>query len=780
MQASIGVGVAAVAAGLIAASAVALQISAVALLVSSARRDTARRRHAHHVLALGAGTAAVGVVAGLTGAVGNLSRSDGLPLADVIPAGLALSVLVLCAGLLLLPGAAATPAAALRLALDGLLISSALCFVAVVLLTEPTRVLGDATPAARPGLLAAAAGAVLAAGLVVALVVRRPPDGAALAGCGVVVTAVSGLVLSAAASLVVALAGVAGSAVGLLLVALGGRVADTSGPGDGDVPRRDGGWAFVPILVMALAAVHHLLVGGGLTVLGAVAWIAAGFALAARQYLATLDVREFADRLAEREACFRELFYRDPLTGLANRRGLLAELERIRPGEGGVLLCIDLDGFTTVNDTRGHDIGDLVLREVGARLAQTVRPGDLAARLDGDGFAVLMRAATPQEAERVAGHLLSVLGRPYPHPSGPVLVSASVGLAACSGATDGEALLRNADLALRFAKQRGRNRVEHYDVAYDRWLRRRTRLESDLRDAAARGELRLAFQPVVAVPSVRPVGAEALLRWDHPDLGAVRPDEFIPLAEERGLIGQLGAWVLDQACGHLARWLAAGYDVWVSVNVSPRELHDPEYVPRVARTLRAHRVPPQRLVIEVTEHAVATDLAEMVRRLHALRAIGVRIALDDFGAGYSSLGQLRNLPIDILKIDHSLVAEPEPAGGDERGEPPVAPMVDVVVRLGHQLGLEVIAEGVRTQAEFAAVAAAGCRFGQGQLFGWGVPAEHLEAMLEAAASAALRTPVRMVDEGQVATPTAGTGQALVTSHAQHVGTVDSGHEMRKA
>jgi EAL domain-containing protein (putative c-di-GMP-specific phosphodiesterase class I) len=196
--------------------------------------------------------------------------------------------------------------------------------------------------------------------------------------------------------------------------------------------------------------------------------------------------------------------------------------------------------------------------------------------------------------------------------------------------------------------------------------------------------------------------------------------------------------VLHQACYQLSRWLADGHDVWVSVNVSPRELHAPEYVVQVAEALRAHHVPPQRLVLEVTEHAVATDLDELIRRLTALRLTGVRIALDDFGAGYSSLGQLRRLPIDILKIDHSLVAEHEPVRPVGRDGPAFAPMVDIVMRLGHQLGLEVIAEGVTNPTELAAVVAAGCRFGQGALFGWGVPAEHLEAMLEAATSPGAR------------------------------------------
>jgi EAL domain-containing protein (putative c-di-GMP-specific phosphodiesterase class I) len=271
-----------------------------------------------------------------------------------------------------------------------------------------------------------------------------------------------------------------------------------------------------------------------------------------------------------------------------------------------------------------------------------------------------------------------------------------------------------------------------------------------VQEALDRHELRLYFQPKVDLRRGTVLGAEALLRWEHPEHGVVPPGQFLPLIEHTGLSARVGDWVLGQALDQLERWLEQGLDLSVSVNVSPRELHAPEYVEQVAEALRAHRVPPQRLVLEVTEQAVAIDLDELIKRLRALRAIGVRIALDDFGTGYSSLGQLRRLPIDILKIDHSLVAESEPsadhgfaplvtlAGSLEplgRTKPPRpqgGPLVDIVVRLGHRLGLEVIAEGVTNQNELSAVLDAGCRFGQGQLFGWGVPAEHLEAMLDAA------------------------------------------------
>jgi EAL domain-containing protein (putative c-di-GMP-specific phosphodiesterase class I) len=222
-------------------------------------------------------------------------------------------------------------------------------------------------------------------------------------------------------------------------------------------------------------------------------------------------------------------------------------------------------------------------------------------------------------------------------------------------------------------------------------------------------------------------------------------------------------WVLNQACRQLSRWLADGHDVWVSVNVSPRELHPAEYVTRVAEVLRAHRVPASRLVFEVTEQAVATDIEELKARLASLRDMGARIALDDFGSGYASLGQLRGLPVDIVKIDHSLVRD----GGVRESQP--APLVDIVVRLGHRLGLEVIAEGIEDIAQRTVVEQAGCRFGQGQLFGWGVPAEHMEALLASAQPMITAMPAP---------------QPLPPSRppvaSQSLGEVDSAAEMRKS
>jgi EAL domain-containing protein (putative c-di-GMP-specific phosphodiesterase class I) len=248
-------------------------------------------------------------------------------------------------------------------------------------------------------------------------------------------------------------------------------------------------------------------------------------------------------------------------------------------------------------------------------------------------------------------------------------------------------------------------------------------------------------------------GVEALLRWHHPTLGIVPPDEFIPLAEEAGLIEGLGAFVLHDACHQLSRWLREGHELYLAVNVSVRELHTPEYASRVAEVLRLHHLASERLVVEVTEHAVALDVERLVSRLAALREAGVRVALDDFGSGYSSLGQLRTLPVDILKIDRSLLAPPEDAVARF-----VPPLVDVVVRLGNRLDLDVVAEGITEPAQRRVLEEAGCRYAQGDLFSRALPAERVEPLF---------------DGHPFEAPS-------VTLPAQNVGPVDSAHEMRKS
>ncbi|HEX6497758.1 MAG TPA: EAL domain-containing protein, partial [Micromonosporaceae bacterium] len=426
-----------------------------------------------------------------------------------------------------------------------------------------------------------------------------------------------------------------GYAAGLLAVALGARQAR------GTTPARSSRSGALPLGAAAVAIGAQLVrlpvFGPADDVSVTLAALVAG-ALAVRQAAALRDLRRYGDEAAAREARFRALAHTDALTGLANRRRLVQVLRQDAVGGPPcVLLAIDLDGFKDVNDVRGHDVGDAVLVEVARRLSTRLRPAELAVRLGGDEFAVLLWASAA-DAETRAGEILADLARPYDVTVGPVYLSASIGMAGCATTTTVEGLLRNADLALRFAKKRGKNRVEHYAAADDQWLRRRTTIEEALRGAADRGELTLAYQPVVALDEGRAVGVEALVRWHHPTLGSVPPAEFVPVAEEVGLIGELDRWVLREACRQLSRWLADGYDLWVSVNISVRELHLPGYIGQVVDAFVDHGVPPDRLILEVTEHAVAVDVEQMIGRLAALRAVGVRVALDDFGAGYSSLG----------------------------------------------------------------------------------------------------------------------------------------------
>ncbi len=714
-------------------------VPAVALLGNSGRRHTGAARRAHLQLAAGGALATAAALAGLLSAV-LAPHEQHRALATAVAAAMALGTVTLLSGTLMLPGSAENPGAALRHLIDGLVIAAALWFVGWVLVVPPTQILKDLTPYPCVPLLLPLAVAVTALGLtaVLAMHAHRPRFGTVRVALGTTMVAVAATALTGGLCQdwpLVVLGGTILLPAGLLVIARAVRIADRPVQVTRDLAQRGSGYAFVPVLSMIAAAVYHLRAHGRVDAVGLAAASVQGVMLVSRQYLAVIDVKRYTLRLKQREAHFRELAHTDPLTGLANRRGLVRALRAPDPaGRTRFLVGIDLDGFKNVNDMRGHDVGDGVLAEVGRRLRRNLLDGDVAARLGGDEFAVLMHA-TQEEAMLAAKRLLAVLGQPYEVDGATVFLSASVGVAGHSCPGDTGELMRDADLALRYAKQRGKNRVERYDARYDELLRRRSTLENELRHAIDRDELRLVFQPVVALPSMRPVGAEALLRWHHPSLGSVRPDEFIPVAEESALINRLGAWVLRQACRQLAAWLAAGHDVWVSVNLSPRELHAADYAAQVADVLSEYGVPPQRLVLEVTEHAVATDMEELVRRLGELRATGVRIALDDFGAGYSSLGQLRTLPVDILKIDQRLVAEPESRTGT------AAPLVDVVVRLGHRLGLEVLAEGIQTPAQRAVVEEAGCRLGQGSLFGWGVPAEHLEAQLRRLWPAVTKKPV---------------------------------------
>jgi diguanylate cyclase (GGDEF)-like protein len=746
------------------------------VLIKAARAARADTRRARLTLALALPLGALGPVIAAVDANGSAHPSP-TRLAGEVAAASVLSAPLIVAGALGVLGVANSGRALLRHVLDGLVIGVSLFYAGWTLVVEPLHrhYVGDPIPQRLQASCVVVAGPVLvglvAMGMLVAAGLKSPPVRrlCLVAAVPCVLTAVlPAAVLFGSGTLTVVAA--LGYALGAVALTFAVRAAPP--------PRRpatqphDGLALSLGLVVFAVVAcvVHLLFLDGTIDQISVATATVIGGALAAQQALARVDLRRTAERLAHSEAHFRVMAYTDPLTGLANRRQLLNTLQEAAVGQPScVLLAIDLDGFKNINDTRGHDVGDLVLVEVARRLRRNVRPGDLAVRLGGDEFAVLM-SAPASEAAAVAERLLAVLCDPYEVDGASMFLSASIGLATCATADTIESLMRNADVALRFAKQRGKQRVEEYDLAYDQWLRRRTELEHELRGAVERGELMLVYQPVVHLPDGRVAGVETLLRWHHPRLGTVPPDEFIPLAEEAGLIHRLGEFVLHEACHQLSRWIADGHDVYLAVNVSVRELHTPEYADRVAELLRGHRVPPDRLVIEVTEHAVAQDLQQLVDRLSALRATGVRVALDDFGSGYSSLGQLRTLPVDILKIDKTLIEPSGPAG-------PAQPLADVVVQLGARLGLDVVAEGITEVDQRRSLEAAGCGYAQGDLFGRPMPAERVEALFRAFPAAPHQREDAAGDACPAGPPESEGGSDGATK-VQNVGQVDSGREMR--
>ncbi len=441
--------------------------------------------------------------------------------------------------------------------------------------------------------------------------------------------------------------------------------------------------------------------------------------------------------VTERSTTQRELermAYTDFLTGLPNRARLMAALDtaitRAADGRRACLILLDLDGFKSVNDVAGHDAGDLLLQEVAGHLAGAARDGDLVARLGGDEFALVVDSG-PSEALALAERLVALLDRThrFPGPGGadgsgpPLHVSASIGVAEIGRHGDASATMREADLALRTAKAHGKNGVRACGQAIVEETVRRSRLARDLPLAIERGELRVAYQPVAGLVERRVLGLEALVRWDHPELGAVSPEEFVALAEEDGLIVPLQRWVIRTATAEHARLIAGGRDLRLAVNVSVLHVQARCLVEDVASALEQAGLPADRLMIELTESVFADD-AELLRdTLAALSDLGCVISLDDFGRGSSSLTQLAGLPVDVLKMDRGFVTGIE-------SDPRRAALVAGVVDLGRTLGMDIVAEGVETPAQLAALTSLGCRFLQGWLLGRPVPAAELPALVD--------------------------------------------------
>ena len=427
-----------------------------------------------------------------------------------------------------------------------------------------------------------------------------------------------------------------------------------------------------------------------------------------------VNTRDVSDR-RDLEHRLRWLAFRDELTGLANRALLRDRLShalaaRTRSDKVVALLYLDLDGFKQVNDTLGHAEGDRLLVEAATRLADAARPGDTVARLGGDEFAVLLELTVDDgHAWHVAQRLLDRLREPYVLSGTEVRVTASVGITVAGPESDADALLQESDLAMYAAKTAGKSRCTLYDPHMRERVLERAELERNLRAALAEGSLWLQYQPIVDLGTSEVVGIEALARWRHPERGLVPPAEFVGIAEESGLIEQLGAWVLDEACTFAATLHAAGHRLRLAVNLSPRQLRDPLLPNVVGRALERAGLVPAALLLEITEGLVVEDTAAAVSRLAALRRLGVRIAVDDFGTGYSSLSYLPRLPIDVLKIDSSFIT-----GITTTHD--LHALTSAVVGLGAQLGLDVVAEGVEDEAQAAALRAMGCPLAQGYLF----------------------------------------------------------------
>ena len=421
------------------------------------------------------------------------------------------------------------------------------------------------------------------------------------------------------------------------------------------------------------------------------------------------------------EAEIRRMAYQDSLTGLASRASLQQHLsqaleESRSARRQGAVLLIDLDHFKTINDALGHDVGDEVLRAVACRLSDAVGTRGFLARLGGDEFVVVMDRLSPDEVETAAtAHALAKeisdsLAQPIVLGEQVFNVGASIGAALFQGRdTTAMDLLRRADIALYRAKGLGRGNIQFFLPALQAAADERLRFERGLRAALANCELELYFQPEISATG-RVFGAEALLRWRHPELGLVSPAKFIPVAEETGLIHPIGDWVLRQACDRLVAWSRSGipFTGHIAVNVSPWQFARPNFVPSIRGLLAEHAIDPNRLVLEVTESALLYDLRGTIEKLGDMRRAGIRVALDDFGTGYSSLAYLKDLPIDMLKIDKTFV--------DEVRSEQDHPFAKTMITLGRHMHLVVIAEGVETEVQRAILLKAGCDAFQGYLF----------------------------------------------------------------
>lgn len=452
-----------------------------------------------------------------------------------------------------------------------------------------------------------------------------------------------------------------------------------------------------------------------------------------KNYVATLTDITMSRNAADE---IQHLAFYDTLTRLPNRRFLLDKLKlalasSARSGKHGAILFMDLDNFKTLNDTRGHDIGDLLLKAVAHRLESCVREGDTVARQGGDEFVIMLENLSEHEleaatqAEAVGNKILIELNRSYQLASFEYHNTPSIGATLfINHKTSIDDLLKQSDIAMYQAKKAGRNAMRFFDPEMQESINARAALENELRIAIERHQFELYYQ-IQVDSSGTALGAEALIRWKHPERGFVSPDQFVPLAEETGQILAIGHWVLDTACAQLALWQQniLTRHLTLSVNVSAKQFHQDDFVEQIRHILLHHAINPAKLKLEPTESILLKNIEDAVATMNALKEIGVQFALDDFGTGFSSLQYLKILPLNQLKIDQSFVKDLVTGENDQA-------IVRTIIAMAHSLNLEVIAEGVESEEQQHILQQGGCNHFQGYLFGKPMPIEQFEQALQ--------------------------------------------------
>lgn len=447
--------------------------------------------------------------------------------------------------------------------------------------------------------------------------------------------------------------------------------------------------------------------------------------MAGKGTVAVVSVRQCVQGLFQ----FAVFTYHDTLTGLFNRFSLEQRLDQAvaqarRNGTQLAVQFIDMDRFKLINDTLGHHVGDGLLVEVAHRLDGSVRESDIVARLGGDEFVVVLTGLKSRaHVEDMARQIVLNLARPYMVLDHELHTSSSIGIALFpDDGSEIEVLMKNADTAMYQAKKKGRNNYQFFNIAMVNAINEEVALERDLRQTLKRGALSLSYQPKVRADDGTISGVEALVRWQHPERGMVPPDIFIPIAEESGLIDELGRWVLDQACGQLRSWKREGIFLSMAVNLSARQFNNPTLIDELRRVMALHGIAENELELEITETDAMTDAEHATQVMRAIGELGVSLAIDDFGTGYSSLTYLKRFPIQTLKLDRSFVRD---IGRDEND----TAICKASISLAHTLGLRVVAEGIETEKQREFLVEHRCDTLQGYLFSPPMPADELNDLL---------------------------------------------------